>query len=86
MQNHILSSAGDALRVSTQATCKLLNHYFSAIDIWNSFRVHQLMTEHLSTQERPDPRKGSLVSGVQTKVEPLLLVHLTHQQLLKTDY
>ncbi len=55
MQNHILSSAGDALSVRTQATCKLLDHYFSAIYIWNSFRVDRPMTEHLSKQERPDP-------------------------------
>jgi hypothetical protein len=26
----------------------------------------------------PDPREGSIVSGVQTKLEPLLLVHLAH--------
>ncbi len=41
-------------------------------------RVDQPVTEHLSTQGRPDPRGGLLCYGVQTKLEPLLLAHLTH--------
>jgi len=35
------------------------------------------MTEHLSTQGRPNPRGGVSCYGVQTKLEPLLLAHLT---------
>ncbi len=41
-------------------------------------RVDRLVTEHLSTQGRPDPRGGLLCYGVQTKLKPLLLMHLTH--------
>jgi hypothetical protein len=45
-----------------------------------SLGVDQLVTKHLSAQGRPDPRggEGSVVFGVQTKLEPLLSMHLTH--------
>jgi hypothetical protein len=39
-------------------------------------RVELPMSNHLSAQGRPDPRGGLLCFGVQTKLEPLLLVHL----------
>ncbi len=48
---------------------------FETLD-FNS-RVDQPVTEHLSTQDRPDPRGGLLCYGAQTKLEPLLLAHLT---------
>jgi hypothetical protein len=35
---------------------------------------------------RPDAWEGFIVSVVQTKVEPLLLVHLAHSKSSKTDY
>jgi len=38
----------------------------------------RLVIEHLSTQGRLDPREGLCVSGVKTKLEPLLLAHLKH--------
>jgi hypothetical protein len=41
-------------------------------------RVNRLVIEHLSAQCMPDSREGSIVSGVRTKLEPLLLVHLVH--------
>jgi hypothetical protein len=40
-------------------------------------RVDWLVTEHLSAQGRPDSRGGLIVYGVQTKLELLLLRHLT---------
>jgi hypothetical protein len=33
-------------------------------------RVNQPVIEHLSAQCTPDPREGSIVSGVQSKLEP----------------
>jgi hypothetical protein len=33
------------------------------------------MTEHLRANGRLDPREGSIVFGVQTKLEPLFLMH-----------
>ncbi len=38
------------------------------------------------TQGRPDAWEGFIVSVVQTKVEPLLLVHLAHSTSSKMDY
>jgi len=40
-------------------------------------RGSMLMTEHLSTQGRLNQRGGVSCYGVQTKLEPLLLAHLT---------
>jgi hypothetical protein len=42
-----------------------------------SFRVNWLMIKHLSAQGKLDPRALSLVFGLQTKLE-LLLMQLTH--------
>jgi len=36
------------------------------------FRVNQLVIEHLSTHDRLNPRGGSMVFGVQTKLKSLL--------------
>jgi hypothetical protein len=41
-------------------------------------RVNRPAIEDLSAQCTPDPRQGSIVSDVQTKLQPLLLVHLAH--------
>jgi hypothetical protein len=46
------------------------------------------MSHHLSTQGRPDPTGGSIVSGVQTKLEPFLLAHLcikTRQKQIRIE-
>jgi hypothetical protein len=40
--------------------------------------VDRLVIEHLSAQGRLDPREGLCISGVETKLELLLLVHLKH--------
>jgi hypothetical protein len=41
--------------------------------------------EHLSTQGKPNQREGSVAFGVQTKLEPLLLVHMLHQNRQKRN-
>jgi hypothetical protein len=41
-------------------------------------RVNWPVIKQLSAYGRPDQGEGSIVSGVQTKLEPLLLVHVAH--------
>jgi hypothetical protein len=54
-----------------------------------AFRVDGLVTKHLSSQGRPDPREGLCCfwcpNKTRTKLEPFLLAHLTHYKSLKTD-
>ncbi len=43
-----------------------------------STRVNQPVIEHLSVKAQEIQGEGSVVLGVQTKLEPLLLMHLVH--------
>jgi hypothetical protein len=56
-----------------------------SIYLLTTSRVDWLVTGHLSAQGRLDPRGAFVVSGVQTKLEPLFLTHMTHYQSLKKD-
>ncbi len=52
--------------------CLVIEHLMCLV-----FRVDQSVIEHLKAQGRLDPRGGLVISDVQTKLEPLLLMHLT---------
>jgi hypothetical protein len=47
--------------------------------------LDQLVTEHLSLRAGQIQEEGFNVSGVWTKLEPILLAHLTHQELWKMN-
>jgi len=55
------------------------------IELWLSckYRVNQVVIEHLSILGKPYIRGMFHVYGVQAKLEPLLLAHLTHKKLSK---
>jgi len=61
-----------------------LSQIFPILSDLKCYRVDLLVIKHVSTQGMPDPRAcriqgdGSVVSGVKTKLEPLLLTHLTY--------
>jgi hypothetical protein len=58
------------LCVITFKDIKTYEHQFSGFSMC-------LVIEHLKAQGRLDPRGGLVISDVQTKLEPLLLMHLT---------
>ncbi len=66
------------LCVITFKDIKTYEHQFSGFSMCLVFRVDRQVIEHLKAQGRLDPKGGLVVSDVQTKLEPLLLVHLTH--------
>jgi hypothetical protein len=53
--------------------------------VLNVTKVEQLMNNHLNAQGKLNLRGGLYSFGVQTKLEPLLLAHMTHQKSSKVD-
>jgi hypothetical protein len=53
-----------------------MTSFYSSLfgSIWILCSIEQLVSEHLSIEGSPDSRGGFVISGVQTKLEPLLLL------------
>ncbi len=70
---------GELIHMRTSSTTFSLQIILSTTFLALVFpRVDWLVTKHLSAQVGQIQAEGSIVSGVQTKLEPLLLMHLTH--------
>jgi hypothetical protein len=50
-----------------------------------SIRVNRPVIKQLSVRAQEIQREGSVILDVQTKLEPLLLMHLAHYKLSKME-